>query len=81
MWSEIAYFLDVHGARLASDGLQRWLEPGGHLVSVHYLGDTDYPRTGESIGVWLDRFQWLTRYATYREVAFEAGVWQHPSAG
>jgi len=76
VWSEVAYYLDVHGARRASDGLKQWLEPGGHLLCVHYLGATNYPRTGESVAMWVDRLHWLKRVATYRDDQFEAAVWE-----
>jgi len=81
VWSEIAYYLDVHGARRAIDGLANWLEPGGHLLAVHYLGDTNYPRTGASIARWLDRQSWLERRAGYRDVDFEAVVWERTADG
>jgi len=79
VWSEIAYYLDVHGARKAIEGLNEWLDPNGVVVAVHYTGATNYPRTGRAISTWLDRIHWLDRVVTVTEQQFEAGVWRkHP---
>ena len=45
--SEVVYYLDgVDIARLAA-WLTRAARSGGHLVLVHWTGETDYPRTGD----------------------------------
>lgn len=76
IWSEIAYYLNDRGAAEAIRGLERWLRPGGDLVAVHYLGDTNYPRTGASIAVWLDQQDFLERHVEHREADFELAVWR-----
>jgi SAM-dependent methyltransferase len=75
VWSEIAYYLNDAGADLALEGLRRWLEPGGHLLAVHFLGATDYPRSGFEVDAWLNDVPWLQRTVTHTEAAFAAGVW------
>lgn len=80
VWSEIAYYLDEHGARRATDGLAEWLDPGGTLLAVHYTGATNYPRTGHSITTWLDSVRWLERTSHLVDERFEAGVWTKANA-
>ena len=80
IWSEVAYYLTDAGARLAVDGLRRWLEPGGWLVAVHYTGETDYPRAGGEIGPWLDAVPFLRRVTALRDAEFDLGVWTRPAA-
>ncbi|MEO6628950.1 MAG: SAM-dependent methyltransferase [Aquihabitans sp.] len=79
IWSEIAYYLTDEGASDAVNGLRRWLRPGGDLVAVHYLGATNYPRTGASIARWLDDQRFLDRLVEHREAEFELAVWRRRS--
>lgn len=75
VWSEVAYYLDDDGAREAIRGLDRWLEPNGDLLAVHYTGNTNYPRSGQSITRWLDAVGWLSRRTLCEDPTFEAGIW------
>jgi SAM-dependent methyltransferase len=61
IWSEVVYYLSDAGVRRAIAGLERWLEPGGHLVAVHYTGTTDYPLGGAEVVRLLDRVEFLER--------------------
>ncbi len=76
VWSEIAYYLSHESAPVALHGLQRWLEPSGTLIAVHYTGETNYPRHGTDIGRWLDSSQFLERTTQLIDEQFELGVWQ-----
>ena len=76
VWSEVAYYLDAAEASVAVAGLDRWLEPDGTLIAVHWTGDTNYPRTGRDVARALDRVSFLQRRATHRDTHFEAAVWQ-----
>lgn len=80
VWSEIAYYLTEAGSVQALDGLESWLRPSGDLVSVHWLGDTDYPRRGADIASWLDGVEWLDRLVGLRDEQFELGVWRRREA-
>lgn len=76
VWSEVAYYLGTEDGEVALDGARRFLEPGGDLISVHYTGDTNYPRRGASIGPWLDEVSWLDRLVTHDDEGFSLGVWR-----
>lgn len=76
VWSELAYYLTGAGATLALSGLERWLEPNGELMAVHYLGETNYPRRGVDIAPWLDAVPFLRRVAAHRDERFDLGVWR-----
>jgi SAM-dependent methyltransferase len=45
--SEIVYFWDDHDLDLVARGILRSLSPGGRLLLVHWLGETDYPKSGD----------------------------------
>ena len=76
VWSEVAYYLSGESADAALAGAEAWLEPGGHLVAVHYTGTTNYPRTGHEIAPWLDGAGFLERRCRHVDDEFELGVWE-----
>ena len=75
VWSEVGYYLTDAGLDVASAGLDRWLEPGGTVVAVHYTGATDYPRTAESVHDWLDTFTFLVPAVRLDDEQFQLRVW------
>lgn len=79
VWSEVAYYLSAPSAQRAMTGLERWLEPGGTLIAVHYTRDTNYPRTGSEIARWIDGEHFLERTTSLVDERFELGVWQRRS--
>ena len=75
VWSEVAYYLTERGFTTAIEGLKRWLRPGGHLVAVHYTGETDYPLSGLETHRRLDEVPFLdTAFAAVDE-RFVMQVW------
>lgn len=76
VWSEIAYYLTAEGRRVAEARLSDWLEVGGDLVSVHWIGETDYPMKGESVAEWLGELPWLEQLVDHRDEEFAAQVWR-----
>ncbi len=74
VWSEVAYYLTDDGLDVALGGLERWLEPGGTLVAVHWTGPTDYPRPGASVLPWLDASGLVDRRTTVIDTDFDLGV-------
>ena len=47
MLSEVLYYLDASDLRKTARLAAAALQPGGCMVLVHYLGETDYPATGD----------------------------------
>lgn len=47
--SEVGYYLGDADFAGLGDRLDAAVEPGGHLVLVHWTGQTDYPRTGDAV--------------------------------
>jgi trans-aconitate methyltransferase len=45
--SEVLYYLDLAGIQKTASLAVKALRPGGCILLVHYLGDTDYPVTGD----------------------------------
>ena len=45
--SEILYYLDAAAIRDTAERAARALQPRGCILLVHYLGETDYPMTGD----------------------------------
>lgn len=45
--SEVVYYWDDHDLDLVAAGIIRALDRGGRLLLVHYLGETDYPKSGD----------------------------------
>ena len=45
--SEIVYYLDTSDVRRLADKALSSVVPGGHLLLVHWLGETHYPLTGD----------------------------------
>ena len=47
--SEVGYYLSASRLAEWADRLAAAVEPGGHLVLVHWTGDTDYPLTADAV--------------------------------
>jgi cyclopropane fatty-acyl-phospholipid synthase-like methyltransferase len=45
--SEVVYYLDAGDVGLLTDRVRAAIEPGGHVVLVHWTGTTDYPLSGD----------------------------------
>jgi SAM-dependent methyltransferase len=45
--SEVLYYLDADAIRTTAVRAANALQPGGCILMVHYLGETDYPTTGD----------------------------------
>ena len=47
--SEVGYYLSVRDLEQLRENIAAQLAPGGHLLLVHYTGETKYPLTGSKV--------------------------------
>jgi SAM-dependent methyltransferase len=59
--SEVAYYLDTEDLGRASARIRDGLAPGGRVLLVHWLGETDYPKTGDGA---VDELRLLVPFLT-----------------
>ena len=79
LWSEVAYYLGESARNLAVTGLEKWLLPKGHLVTVNYTEAMDTPLSGAEVSSWLDSVEFLKRTAWYTDNTFELSIWERRS--
>jgi len=72
--SEVAYYLTPEGLDETLDRVAATLEPGGHLVAVHWRGETDYPQRGDEVHQTIDARPELVRLSRYQEDDFVLDV-------
>jgi SAM-dependent methyltransferase len=48
VFSEVLYYLTPPFLLQAADNARRWISPGGDILMVHWLEQTDYPLTGDA---------------------------------
>ena len=46
--SEVVYYLERRDVRRLAGHIRRSLAPGGHVLLVHWIGETDYPLSGDA---------------------------------
>ena len=74
--SEVGYYLPADELdRLAALSVES-LDPGGHLLAVHWLGPTDYPLTGAEVHARIAGRPELVRVVLHREPRFELVCWE-----
>ena len=68
VFSEIGYYLDLRDLIATGRAIERSLEPGGHLVAVHWRPRaTEYPRDGEAVHRHLRSLTSLQQLAHYED--------------
>lgn len=77
--SEVLYYLRPDGFAEMLARLEESLEPGGHLVAVHWRLETDYPLTGDEVHRRLAAARFLTRLSGYEEREFRLDVFERKS--
>jgi chemotaxis methyl-accepting protein methylase len=57
VFSEVLYYLTADDVTRVAQHSQRALQPGGVVLLVHYLGETDYPLHGDiAAELFIKRF-------------------------
>ena len=61
--SEVGYYLSAERLAEWADRLAAAVEPGGHLLLVHWTGPTDYPLTADDVhGLFLAQPEWQSAH-------------------
>ncbi|WP_131193759.1 SAM-dependent methyltransferase [Lichenihabitans psoromatis] len=70
--SEVLYYLVADDVRRTAAACRRALAPGGEIVLCHWLGETDYPLTGEAAAETFvtAASSWVISHHTSREPGY-----------
>jgi SAM-dependent methyltransferase len=75
--SEILYYLDVSGVTEALRQAALTLDPGGHLVAVHYRAEVaEHALTGDTVHRLIDEFPAWDRQVRHQEEDFVLEVFE-----
>lgn len=74
--SEVAYYLDELTLAAVLGCAAGSIEPGGHLVSVHYTRETDYPLAGRDVQETVMRLPGFDRHSYLEDREFSLVVMQ-----
>jgi SAM-dependent methyltransferase len=75
--SEVVYYWDDHDAALVGAGINRWLNPGGRVLLVHWLGETDYPKTADdAVATLFGLTRSLSIERQSRREAYRLDLWR-----
>jgi SAM-dependent methyltransferase len=80
--SEVVYYWDDRDLDSAVAGIRRALAPGGRLLLVHWLGETDYPRSGDDAvtALWAGLAPLMDVELTRREPKYRLDLWRRRAA-
>lgn len=74
--SEVAYYLDVEALDALVDDVRRSLTASGAVVAVHWLGQTDYPLSGEQTHRLLAAKLAMAHVVHHIDAEFMLDVWE-----
>jgi SAM-dependent methyltransferase len=76
--SEVAYYWGIVDLDRASEWLREGVAPGGRVILVHYLGDTDYPHSGDGAveSLWKDLQRDFVVERADRQDRYRLDLWQ-----
>jgi cyclopropane fatty-acyl-phospholipid synthase-like methyltransferase len=74
--SEVVYYLAADGVAALLARIEDSLEVGGHVVAVHWTGETDYPLSGDEAHALLDAHPTWRQLARYAEASFVLAVYE-----
>jgi Nodulation protein S (NodS) len=74
--SEIAYYFDRTDLGAVMDRVIDSTVPRAHIVGVHWLGETDYPLSGELTHRIIAEIPGLVTVVHHREEEFVLDVWE-----
>lgn len=77
--SEVAYYWDDNDLADVAEAIERSLAPGGRLLLVHWLGETNYPKSGDEAvdALWM-RLPGLPVERAERLDKYRLDLWRRP---
>ena len=78
--SEVLYYLDGPAIRDTAARAMASLLPGGSILMVHYLGETDYPSTGDEAADGFTAASGLNPALRLRQPRYRIDRLDHPAA-
>ena len=79
--SEVVYYWDDADLARVAAAIRQALSPGGRLLLVHWLGETDYPRSGDdavaALAAHLAGFVQVER--SVRRAEYRLDLWRRPA--
>jgi cyclopropane fatty-acyl-phospholipid synthase-like methyltransferase len=72
--SEVLYYLTTEQLRCVVDRVRESLTPGGTVLLVHFLGETDYPLTGDAAADGFIAWSGLDVYRQQRTPLYRVDV-------
>ena len=77
--SEVVCYWDDEGIDIMAEYLRYALEPGGHVLTVQYILETGYPKTGDEAIETLQRCAGpgFTVVKALREQAYRLDLWRY----
>jgi SAM-dependent methyltransferase len=80
VFSEVLYYLDAQGMQDTATRAIAAIRPGGCMLLVHYLGETDYPLTGDEAAEGFITATGLSPALQVRESGYRIDRLDHPAA-
>lgn len=74
--SELAYYFDAETLRKTISLVARSTERGGHVLGVHWRGETDYPLSGDGAHEVISENINLRRIVHHLEKEFVIDLWE-----
>ena len=81
--SEVVYYWDSPDISRLADYLRTAVLPGGHILLVHWIGETDYPKSGDDAVAELQVAlgEAVTVVRSDRYDAYRLDLWRFGAAG
>lgn len=79
MMSEVVYYWSAEDIAKAADYIRSAVRPGGDLLLVHWIGETDYPQSGdEAVRLMRNGLPRFEIIRSDRHEKFRLDLWRKP---
>ena len=76
--SEVVYYWDDADLDRVAAGIRRTLSPGGRILLVHYILETDYPKSGDDAvaALWARLGGFVSEQISRRAESYRLDLWR-----